>query len=374
MTVMAGATIAPALPEMSQAFGEVANVDLLVRLVLTIPALFIALGAPFSGLLLDRWGRKPVLISAVVLYGVAGTSGFILDSIYTILIGRAMLGLAVAGIMSGFTTLIADYFDGQAMGRFMGYQASFMGFGGVVFLLSGGVLADIGWRFPFLIYLFAFIVLPGVVLALTEPQISSASNVKSNSSTIELPWMQIGLIYGVAFVSMIIFYMVPVQLPFYLTQLTGVSNSLVGAAIAALTLSSALMSMQYQRIRARLSFQLILSLIFGLMAVGYGLISLATTYAVVLLGLLIAGVGVGLLMPNFNVWLVSLVAPSVRGRAVGGLTMSLFLGQFLSPIATQPIANQVGLGNTYGVVAIFLLMLAIGFGGLANLRPKRVIS
>lgn len=35
----------------------------------------------------------------------------------------------------------------------MGYQASFIGFGGVIFLLAGGYLADIGWQYPFLICL-----------------------------------------------------------------------------------------------------------------------------------------------------------------------------------------------------------------------------
>ena len=73
MTVMAGATIAAALPEMNLVFQDVPNVDFLVKLVLTIPALLIAISAPFSGVLLDRWGRKPVLIAALILYGLAGS-------------------------------------------------------------------------------------------------------------------------------------------------------------------------------------------------------------------------------------------------------------------------------------------------------------
>ena len=49
LTVMASATIAPALPAMHAAFSDLPNVDLLVRLVLTIPGLFIVLGAPAAG-------------------------------------------------------------------------------------------------------------------------------------------------------------------------------------------------------------------------------------------------------------------------------------------------------------------------------------
>ena len=85
MTVMAGATIAPALPEMYLVFLDVPNAAFLVKLVPTMPALLIAIGAPFSGILLDRWGRKPVLIAALILYGLAGTSGFLLGSLFGIL-------------------------------------------------------------------------------------------------------------------------------------------------------------------------------------------------------------------------------------------------------------------------------------------------
>ena len=40
-----------------------------------MPALFIAIGAPFASILLDRWGRKPVIVAALILYGLPGTFG-----------------------------------------------------------------------------------------------------------------------------------------------------------------------------------------------------------------------------------------------------------------------------------------------------------
>ena len=159
-TVLAATIISPALPDMARAFQDTANADFLVRLTLTMPALLVALAAPFAGILLDRWGRKPVLAAALLLYAVAGTAGFFLDSLMAILLSRALLGLAVAGIMSGFITLILDYFEGDDLNRFMGYQGAFIGLGGMVFLLAAGFLADVGWRLPFLVHLFALVVLP----------------------------------------------------------------------------------------------------------------------------------------------------------------------------------------------------------------------
>lgn len=64
LTVMSGATISPSLPAMQSYFAEVENSALLVRLVLTIPALFIAIGGMFAGQLVNRIGRKFLLIIA----------------------------------------------------------------------------------------------------------------------------------------------------------------------------------------------------------------------------------------------------------------------------------------------------------------------
>ncbi|MDY7013237.1 MAG: MFS transporter, partial [Cyanobacteriota bacterium] len=149
LTVMSGATIAPSLPAMQAHFSEVANSEFWVRLVLTVPALSIVIGSPLAGQIVDRIGRKPLLLGSAILYGFAGGSGFVLNSVFAILVGRMLLGLAVAGIMVSATTLIADYYQGDARANFMGLQAAFMGFGGVLFLSVGGFIAELNWRFPF---------------------------------------------------------------------------------------------------------------------------------------------------------------------------------------------------------------------------------
>ncbi len=108
LTIMASATIAPSLPAMLKHFESVPNSAYWVRLVLTLPALFIAISAPILGILVDSIGRKPLLLIALIVYGLAGSSGLWLESLETIIIGRALLGVSVAGIMIATTVLIAD--------------------------------------------------------------------------------------------------------------------------------------------------------------------------------------------------------------------------------------------------------------------------
>lgn len=372
MTVMAGATISPALPQIEEFFGEVPNAAFWVRLMLTMPALFTAISAPFVGVIIDRFGRKPLLVAATLLYGAAGGSGLVLSSLSGLLAGRALLGVSVAAIMTTATALIADYYLGPKREQVMGLQAAFVGYGGVVFLILGGILADMGWRLPFAIYLMAFGLCALVVLFITEPQPSSKAAVPlMGSLSVEparLPTRLIASIYAMMFALMVAFYLVPVQLPFYLKELAEVSNSQVGIAIASLTLASAIVSMNYRRIKTRLTFGGIMGLVYFSMGVGYGVIAIAPNYLTVLVGLLLAGIGLGLLMPNMNVWLSAKVPSLSRGRVLGGLTTCIFLGQFFSPVISQPITQQIGFAATYGWFGLSMVLAALGMLAISRLH------
>ena len=357
LTVMSGATISPSLPAMQAHFSDVSNADFWVRLVLTVPALFIVIGSPIAGQIVDKIGRKPLLLGSAILYGFAGSSGFLLNSLFAILAGRAFLGLAVAGVMVSATTLIADYYRGDARAAFMGLQAAFMGFGGVLFLSVGGFIADLSWRFPFLIYLFSWALLPGIIFTLYEPD-RSVADTDTAAPAAPMPVKLLVLIYGSVLLQQMVFYLIPVQLPFYLEQLSGAGASQTGLAIAFSIFFSAIASMSYGKVKKRLSFIKILAISFGLIGLGYAGVGLVGSYWLVLLVLVPTGIGLGLMMPNLNVWTANEVPDALRGRALGGLTTFMFLGQFLSPIASQPLRQGLGMTATYGLVGVALVVLA----------------
>ncbi|MCL1472622.1 MFS transporter [Argonema antarcticum] len=363
MTVMAGATISPALPQMQEFFKAESNSEFWVKLLLTLPGLFTGLAAPFAGAIIDRFGRKRLLAAAVFLYGIAGGTGCVLSSLTGLLIGRAFLGLAVAAIMTTSITLIADYYQGPQRNQVMGVQASFMGYGGVTFLLLGGFLASFSWRGPFFIYLSAFAVLPLVIFTITEPEVATehTSNLAEDSDP-KLPIITLISIYSLTFLTMVVFYMIPVQIPFYLRNFQ-VNSFLAGIAIAASTLASATMSLFYKNLKARLSFQGILICLFPLIGLGYIAVSVANSYAFVVLGLIVSGLGLGLFLPNMNVWLNAIAPVATRGRLLGGLTTAMFLGQFFSPILIQPIVQQIQLPSTFTVVGVAMLILAAAIAG-----------
>jgi len=138
--------------------------------------------SPITGRLIDRYGRLRILRFALVLYAVAGVGGYFLDNLYLILLSRALLGVAVGMSMPTVITLIADYFEGAERQKFVGIQIAFMSIGGIVFIGLGGVLADFGWRYPFLIYLSSLLVLPLTIMFLKESPVVQKGTRRSNTS------------------------------------------------------------------------------------------------------------------------------------------------------------------------------------------------
>jgi MFS family permease len=366
LTVMAGATVSPALPAMKQHFETaIADPDLratLVKLVITLPALFIVIGSPIAGMIVDRFGRKSLLLISAILYGLAGSSGLYLEDLTAILLGRALLGLSVAGVMVSATTLIADYYIGPARAAFMGLQAGFMGLGGVLFLTLGGALAQQNWHFPFAIYLFAWLIVPLIGLFILEPnRTPAASTAASVTENLATPIGVLAIIYGLTTLSQIAFYLIPVQLPFFLDGLVKAAPSQSGMAIALCTLFSAAASLTYGKLKQRMEFVTFLPIIFGLMGIGYLLIGQSSNWAQALVGLAVSGMGLGILMPNMTVWLSSAVPDAGRGKALGWLSTAMFLGQFLSPIVSQPLTKSFGLGGTYALTGGILTIVGLGF-------------
>lgn len=359
LAVMSSAAISPALPAIRAAFAGVENIDFWVRLLLTLPALFIVIGAPAAGMIVDRTQRrKPLLIASVALYGVSGLWGYLAQSLTMILISRAVLGLAVAGILTTTATLIAAYYSGRTRAQFLGYQAAFMGVGGVVFLTLGGVLADVNWHTPFLVYLLAFAVLPLVFMYIYEPARPPAP-APGTAAAGRAPLGLMLFVYGVTALTQVVFNLVPVQIPFLLGELVGASASQAGLVTSFMPVFFALTSAMGGRINARFNHIPVIAAGFLIAGAAYLLLGSATGWGMVLLALPIGGVGIGLIMPNVNIWLNDETPPALRGRVLGGITTSLFLGQFASPILAQPILDATGsLSTMYAVVGALVLVTA----------------
>lgn len=361
MTVLAGAIIAPGLPLLSEIFQDIEHSELLVKLILSMPAIFIAIFAPFSGYILDAYGRKKVFIISLILYGVAGSSGYFADDIFIIIVGRVFLGVGVAGVMTASTTLIGDYFIDDNRDEFLGLQSAFMAFGGMIFLTLGGILADISWKAPFLVYAFAFILLPAVMIYIYEPDLEQEKNTSKDKIPATFSIIYYIKPYSLAFIGMLVLYMIPVHLSFLLKSLDQLSNTNIGLSFASFILFAGITSIFYQKISKRLSYKIVVIIALLFIGIGYILTIFASNTFETMFFLSISAVGQGLFLPNLGVWLMSMAPVETRGLAVGGLTTCFFAGQFFCPIVTQPIVNMYGVTGCFAIAGGISLSMVVFF-------------
>lgn len=247
LTVMAGATISPALPKMADYFSEVENSGFLVKLVVTITALSIAVSAPVLGWLNDRINRSLVLKVSVVVYAIAGSAGLWIDNLPALMASRAILGVAVAGAMTASTALISEWFTGERRSRMFGFQAAASGLGGAVFLSLGGALAAVSWNASFAVYLLSLPVAFLVAWKVTDPPPADKIDAELQSAPTR---NATGVILGIvvlAFVIQVVFYVIPTQLPFLLGEMGG-DSSTTGLVIGWMVLVQAVASLSYRRV------------------------------------------------------------------------------------------------------------------------------
>jgi len=351
--IMSGITIVSSLPLISHTFSDIPNIEFLSKLMLTIPAIVIALFSPIAGYIIDKWGRLKPLYFGISLFIIGGSSGFYLHDFYVILVGRGVLGLGVSLIMTSSTALIGDYFSEEVRHKFMSKQGMTTALGGIVFISAGGLLAQMNWSYPFAIYLIPILFVPFLVKSLYEP--------KKHKHTQGLEvGMKLLPVYFTAFFVMVLFYMLPTQFPYLIVNTLGGKPQTIGFVIATAMTFNALTSMQYAKIKARFSFMQIYAVTFALFALGLFIISQASSISGLYFATAPMGMGFGLLFVNTNAWFLSRVPAHKRGRASGVLTSSFFLGQFASPILFEPIVSNYGIQMLFLIVSVLSIIIAVG--------------
>lgn len=367
LTLFAMAAVAPALPAIERAYPDVPDVALLTRMVLTITALFIALSAPFAGFLIDRIGRKPVLLAALALYLVSGTAAIWLNELRDILISRAVLGIAIGMILTTATTLIGDFYQGESRNRMAGAQIAVMVLGVAAGTTLAGFLADTDWRLPFYMYLIAVLVVPLVLFGIREPETTLQTESPRGlfAPGTRFPVVRVGMIYALIWLSLLSTFVIPSQTAFLLPEIGIPGAFIAGISIAVFNVVGAAMAMQFRRLRVRFANNVILAGSFVFLGIGLLLSASAESIPQVMLGMILAGFGFGPLMPALNAWLLSVAPVTLRGRLVGGLTFFQFLGMFASPFYSQPVADIVGMTGAFALTGLGQITMGLAFVGAA---------
>jgi MFS family permease len=347
LTIMVGCVIVPGLPSIAQSLGVHDAASWLV----TLPSLGVAVFGLASGRVIARYGARRSLILGLFLYGLIGYSCVWLEGYTAVLTNRFLLGGATALVMSGGTTLISHFFDGDARLRMIARQGMAIELGGVIFLAIGGVLAIQGWKEPFSLYLIGWLLMAMVLLF-----VPSTSNTLDPVGKEKTPYsVKIWDVYLAAACSMTAFFAAVILLPVKLTAL-GFDEAGTGYFLSFVSLVAVVAAFFMPRLERLAGGNATLAIAFALYALAHVLFSVFPSIAVTILGGMLIGCGFGFSIPLVNHMTIERSPVERRGHMLGYLSVAIFLGQFLSSfIELAPIARE----NLFLVAA---MLAALGFG------------
>ncbi len=351
MAVMGLIVLVPVLPGMMAQFHAVPGVEYLVPLMLTLPALCVAVLGPVAGYVVDRFGRRRTCITALIGYALLGVLPIFLNDLMAIIASRFALGVMEALIVTSSTTLIGDYFHGRDREKWLANQTAVASISSIFLAFLGGALGNISWRGPFAAYGVSILFAVALAVWTWEPQRSEQPADELSRLEAHFPWRSIMPIALLAVFGGVMFFTMQIQVSNVLSESYGIhAPAMLGLFAGIAGLCVAVGTLLYRRLTARLVVSSQLMVAFGLLAVSYLMMNHALTTTSFSLWLVVNQLGCGMLLPSLVVWAMGTLPFEVRGRGTGLFMTGWWLGQ---PLSTQAIAFlQAKMGNLSAALGV----------------------
>lgn len=330
LPILAIVTLTVAVPSIIGHFEHVENARLLGPVLVSAPGLTIAIFAPLMGYFVDRFGRRPMMVWATLLYGASGVAPFFLNDLYQIIGSRLVLGVAEAAILTIINTLIADYWDEKGRRTWLTAQGVIGPVLAAIVIAASGYLTEFRWNGVFLVYAIAFPLFVAMLAFLFEPTRQMAvHSEKEAGDKLNLPLAATVFLVTLALSSLYYVWIIQGGRAF---NEVGVSDpSDLGLLFSAVSLGVPVGAIFFGLLSSRLMPPLQLLITFSLLGVGLAIIGAAQSPQLMVGGLIIQQFAAGMSVPTLLLWVQGLFPYAVRGRAVGLWSSAFFLGQFSSP-------------------------------------------
>lgn len=364
----------PVLPLLIGHFHADPAARIKVPAMVTAPGYAIALLAPFAGMFVDRFGRRPLLLGCTLFYGIVGAAPLLLDNLDAIFATRLALGVCEAGILTIVNTLIADYWDDSGRRNWLMLQGV-LGPAlqpGVFFLVAWA--SAVQWNGVFLVYLVAFPIFLAMLAFLFEPKHPDAASdgVQAPADAGPFP-MREALAVGAMTLFVGIIYYVFIVNGGLVWQENGVSDPLTISKLTAVPALFVVAGSIVFRFVSRYSNAVQLATLLGLL--GFGLSGMGLTHSKPLMQmfLIVQQTGAGMSIPALIAWSQTKFSFAHRGRGMGIWTSAFFLGQAISPVIVGNVAGAAGSMHGAFVIAGFTGLVAMVVIALSSIRTRQAI-
>lgn len=370
-TVTGGAAVAPALGLMAKHFSN--EGEILIKLIITLPSLFIIISSFLFAKLADFLNVKQLAFIGFLLFIIGGIAPFWLDNIYLVLLCRAILGLGSGFLMPLSVSLIGYLFSKDEQMQLMGLSGMCNQLSAVITVSFSGFLASISWQYSFLIYLFALIIFALNIIYLPSIKISQKGSTLDIKNAKYLTPFYINL-----FFIQVLFFNFTNNFSLVYQKEHLINASFIGVIMGASGIAGAIISVFFARIvksikaNVRLVGVLFYVIAFSLFAIRLDeppfIMGINLMLILGIIAAIFNGLATGILMPFF-ISLISFKSKKKnlsKNMAIGSIV--IFSGQFLSPLIDAFLENLLNLHHPRDA---FLIAACIAiFLFIYNLRLK----
>lgn len=353
---MASTAITPGMAGISQQFPGVSPA--LTQMLLSLPALCVVPFALFSGTIVTILPKKTLLLIGVILVGAGGLAPMFLNDFTLILIMRAVLGIGVGLIMPIAPSVLTDYFSGYELDCAMGLYGSFACFGGIFYSLIGGLLANIGWRYNFIVYLTSIPVFLFALLFLSNDG-KVKQEAKAEKVRVEPKVFYIAFICLLFTTAKFAFTM---NISMFMSEENLGDAALTGLLSSVYTSGGFIAGLIFGRLaKVCKNYTLGTGMLFA--ATGMFMIFIAHDFAILFIGAFLLGTALSVVNPRFNIMVSQVASPKSLALSLAVLMAMLNLGQFAAPIVFSTLGNLTGFTtkrSQFLLAAIALTMLGLG--------------
>lgn len=354
LTVMAGAAVAPALGIIREYFSDEPLTT--VQLIISMPALFIAVTNLFFGKLCRILSAKKLTLIGLLMYIIFGCAAGAFNNIYLVLLCRALLGVGVGILMPMSTGLITYYFTRDKHDMLMGYSSAMNMMGGVIATVIAGSLALVSWRMSFMVYLMGLPCVLLVALWMPDEKIVEATAEPKQKGIFRryYPYI-IGM-----FLLMIVFYNYPSNFALESARTDAVSSKLVPFVMASMDVFGFLGGLAYPKMKSGMGrgVRVVAPILF---IIGYGLLQFGGGLLGTLAGSFLVGAASGAGIPYLISTASAKAGKSAPTTVIPALSIAMYLSQFVAPAIISTLKVILGAAITEATSYHVAILITVVF-------------
>jgi ACDE family multidrug resistance protein len=376
LAVMGVSSILPVFPSVARALNVPPEAVGLLITVFTLPGVILT---PVLGALADRFGRKKVLVPAILLFSLAGGACSLARDFELLLGLRFLQGVGAASLGSLNVTLIGDLFSGRRRIEAMGYNASVLSVGSAVYPALGGGLAALGWYVPFSLPLLGLGLALLVLFQLETVDVASGPGLGRYLRE-ALGGMRNRKVIGLFLSSMLTFIVLygaySVFIPLHLADRFGSTPLAIGFIMTVGSLATAVTAARLGAFSRRFRSERLIVSAFALYALAFLAIPPLPGYWWVTFPVALFGVAQGLNYPVVMTLLAGLAPTEHRGIFMSVNGTVLRTGQTLGPILMAGVFSVGGMDWVFYAAAgiclgVFLTLPMMLFQGPPRRSERR---